>query len=121
MSQEMYVYHTEPEPRWRSRRLIWIGAALLATILAMCACVVCLAATYLVISNTDATPTPTVPPPVSIDQVVDTQWQWAELVESQPASQPVVPNPELYVVVFRPDGQLHAKADCKVIQLFGLS
>jgi heat shock protein HslJ len=80
----------------------------------MCLCVVCLAATYLVLSNPEATPTPTSPPPVSIDQVVNIQWQWVELFEGDPASQSAVPNPELYVVVFRPDGQLHVTADCNV-------
>jgi heat shock protein HslJ len=114
MSQEYYTYDTEPEAEPRSRRLIWIGAAVLAAILAACVCVVCLAATYLILSNTDATPTPTAPPPVSIDQVVNIQWQWVELVESDPASQPVVPDPDRYAVVFRPDGQLHVKADCNV-------
>jgi hypothetical protein len=47
--------------------------------------------------------------------VVNIQWQWVELVESEPASQSVVPNPENYVVVFRTDGQLHSKADCKLV------
>lgn len=116
MSQEAYDYGPEPEAQGRSRRPIWIGASVAAAILAACACVLCLVAAYLVLSNTEDTTTPTAPPAVSIDQIVNIQWQWAELVESQPASQSVVPNPENYVVVFRPDGQLPVKADCNVAQ-----
>ena len=112
MSQEMYTYDTPPGAEPRRRRLIWIVAALLAAFLAVCACVACLAATYLILSNTEATPTPTAPPSVSIDQVVNFQWQWVELFESEPASQSVVPNPDQYVAVFRTDGQLQVRADC---------
>jgi heat shock protein HslJ len=115
MSNEAYAYEAEPEAKQKSRRLIWIGAGVVAAILIACACVICLVAAYLVISNTGGAATPSAPPPVSIDQIVNIQWQWAELVESQPASQTVVPDAERYVVVFRPDGQLPVKADCNLV------
>jgi heat shock protein HslJ len=39
-------------------------------------------------------------------------WQWTELVESAPAAQSVVPNPEDYTLLLQPDGTLSIKADC---------
>jgi len=114
MSQQTYAYETEPKTKPKNRRLIWIVAGMVAAILIACACVICLVAAYLVLTNTGDTATPSAAPSASIDQIVNIQWQWAELVESQPASQSVVPNPENYVVVFRTDGQLHVKADCNL-------
>jgi heat shock protein HslJ len=114
MSQETYAYETEPKTKPKNRRLIWIFTSIVAAILIGCACVVCLVAAYLVLSNTGDTATPSAAPAASIDQIVNVQWQWTELAESQPSSQSVVPNPENYVVVFRFDGQLHVKADCNL-------
>ena len=47
--------------------------------------------------------------------LTDILWQWAELVETAPASQSVVPDPEHYTLVLRPDGNLAIKADCNVV------
>jgi heat shock protein HslJ len=55
-------------------------------------------------------PPPTEQPP----QITGINWQWSELIESDPASQSVVPNPESYTLVFNPDGSLSIKADCNV-------
>ncbi len=42
-------------------------------------------------------------------------WQWAELVETTPAAQSVVPNPGNYTLILQPDGSLNIKADCNVV------
>ena len=44
------------------------------------------------------------------------QWQWAELTETEPASQSVVPDPENYVLVLNDDGSASIKADCNQVQ-----
>ena len=44
------------------------------------------------------------------------QWQWAELTETEPASQSVVPDPENYVLVLNDDGTANIKADCNMLQ-----
>jgi heat shock protein HslJ len=44
------------------------------------------------------------------------QWQWAELTETEPASQSVVPDPENYVLVLNDDGTASIKADCNQLQ-----
>jgi heat shock protein HslJ len=44
------------------------------------------------------------------------QWQWAELTETDPASQSVVPDPENYVLVLNDDGSANIKADCNQLQ-----
>jgi heat shock protein HslJ len=46
--------------------------------------------------------------------IVDVEWHWSELVETAPAAQSVVPDPENYTLVFRPDGTFALKADCNV-------
>lgn len=43
------------------------------------------------------------------------QWQWAQLTETEPASQSVVPDPENYVVVLNEDGSANLKADCNMV------
>jgi heat shock protein HslJ len=45
---------------------------------------------------------------------VDITWQWTELIETEPASQSLVPNPENYTLVLRSDGTYQIKADCNV-------
>jgi heat shock protein HslJ/uncharacterized protein YraI len=50
-------------------------------------------------------------------ELVDTLWQWISLVETMPAAQSVLPDPENYNLVFRADGTYSAKADCN--QLMG--
>jgi heat shock protein HslJ len=49
-------------------------------------------------------------------EVTGIQWQWAELTETEPASQSVVPNPENYVLVLNADGSANLKADCNQVQ-----
>lgn len=48
----------------------------------------------------------------AIDEIIDITWQWTDLVEIEPASQSVVPDPENYTIVFRADGSAEIKADC---------
>lgn len=43
------------------------------------------------------------------------QWQWAQLTETEPASQSVVPDPENYVLVLNADGSANIKADCNML------
>ncbi|MGD9029094.1 MAG: META domain-containing protein [Anaerolineae bacterium] len=47
-------------------------------------------------------------------EVVDITWQWAELIEAEPASQSLVPDPENYTLILRSDGTYQVKADCNV-------
>ena len=49
-------------------------------------------------------------------EIAGIQWQWAELTETEPASQSVVPDPENYVVVLNADGTASLKADCNQVQ-----
>ena len=51
----------------------------------------------------------------SADEITGIQWQWAELTETEPASQSVVPNPENYVMVLGTDGSAAIKADCNQV------
>jgi heat shock protein HslJ len=44
------------------------------------------------------------------------QWQWAQLTETEPASQSVVPDPENYVLLLNEDGSASIKADCNLVQ-----
>ena len=44
------------------------------------------------------------------------QWQWAQLTETEPASQSVVPDPENYVLVLNDDGSVNIQADCNQVQ-----
>ena len=48
--------------------------------------------------------------------ILGIQWQWAELTETEPASQSVVPDPENYVMVLNADGTVSLKADCNMVQ-----
>lgn len=52
---------------------------------------------------------------VSLDEIIDITWQWSELVETDPASQSVVPNPQDYTIVFRSDGTVNIQADCNAV------
>ena len=51
---------------------------------------------------------------VSLDEIIDIEWQWSGLTETLPASQSVVPDPENYTLVFKSDGRYLIKADCNV-------
>jgi len=47
--------------------------------------------------------------------ITDIQWEWTELVETEPASQSLVPTPELYTLLLKPDGTLNIQADCNMV------
>ncbi|MGD9146969.1 MAG: META domain-containing protein [Anaerolineae bacterium] len=49
-------------------------------------------------------------------EILGIQWQWAQLTETEPASQSVVPDPENYVMVLNADGTASLKADCNMVQ-----
>jgi heat shock protein HslJ/uncharacterized protein YraI len=51
----------------------------------------------------------------SLESILDITWQWKELVETEPASQSVVPDPENYTLTFREDGSAEIKADCNQV------
>lgn len=46
------------------------------------------------------------------EEILNVEWQWADLVETEPAAQSVVPNPENYTVTLLEDGTAAIKADC---------
>ena len=48
-------------------------------------------------------------------EITGIQWQWAELTETEPASQSVVPDPENYVLILMADGSASLKADCNQV------
>ena len=48
-------------------------------------------------------------------EITGIQWQWAELTETEPAAQSVVPDPENYVLVLLADGSASLKADCNMV------
>jgi heat shock protein HslJ len=48
-------------------------------------------------------------------EITGIQWQWAQLTETEPASQSVVPDPENYVLVLNVDGTASLKADCNMV------
>ena len=48
-------------------------------------------------------------------EITGIQWQWSQLVETEPASQSVVPDPENYLLVLNADGSANLKADCNVV------
>jgi len=50
--------------------------------------------------------------PITQEELVDTLWQWTNLVETPPAADVGVGDPENYDLVFRSDGSYSAKADC---------
>jgi heat shock protein HslJ len=47
-------------------------------------------------------------------EIIDITWQWAELIETEPASQSLVPDPENYTLVLLSDGTYQVQADCNV-------
>ena len=48
-------------------------------------------------------------------ELLDTQWQWTQLTETEPAAQSVVADPENYVLVFNTDGTFTAQVDCNLV------
>ena len=51
----------------------------------------------------------------SADEITGIQWHWAQLTETEPAAQSVVPDPENYVLVLNADGSVNLKADCNMV------
>ncbi len=51
---------------------------------------------------------------ISINDMADVEWQWSELIGTEPASQSAVPAPENYTLVFNMDETYSIKADCNV-------
>jgi heat shock protein HslJ len=49
-----------------------------------------------------------------VASITNKTWQWVSLVETLPASQSVVPNPENYTLILMPDSSLSIKADCNM-------
>jgi heat shock protein HslJ/uncharacterized protein YraI len=94
------------------KKILSLSILVLAAILAACS------------SAETPTPEPTEVPPTptegvqaaSVEDILDINWQWVDLVESEPANQSVVPNPEDYTLVFRDDGTLGIQADCNMVQ-----
>jgi heat shock protein HslJ len=52
------------------------------------------------------------PEPVALKDVQDILWQWSGLVESDPAAQSVVPDPENYTLALLSDNTFQLQADC---------
>jgi heat shock protein HslJ len=48
--------------------------------------------------------------------ILDIQWQWTQLIETQPASQSVIADSENYVLVLNADGSANIQADCNQLQ-----
>ena len=46
--------------------------------------------------------------------ITDTLWGWSEFIETEPASQFLVPDPENYTLQFSSDGTVSIKADCNM-------
>jgi heat shock protein HslJ/uncharacterized protein YraI len=55
------------------------------------------------------------PAAVAGSDIVNIVWQWADLVETMPAAQSVVPATENYTIVFNSDGTVSIQADCNVV------
>ena len=47
--------------------------------------------------------------------ITDITWQWTQLVETQPASQSLVPDSENYTLLLNEDGTVNIKADCNMV------
>lgn len=48
-------------------------------------------------------------------EMLDTTWEWQQLIETAPAAQSVVADSENYTIVFNQDGTYNAKADCNLL------
>lgn len=54
----------------------------------------------------------TVPGQISVSDIYEISWQWAEFAEVEATGQPPVPAPEKYTLLFMPGGPLFVQADC---------
>ena len=48
----------------------------------------------------------------SADQITGVVWEWTGLLETSPAAQSAVPNPENYTLVFQDSGVFNIQSDC---------
>ena len=48
--------------------------------------------------------------------VLDTTWEWQQLIETAPAAQSMIANSANYTLVFTQDGFYNVKADCNMVQ-----
>jgi heat shock protein HslJ len=115
-SYEEYSYETEQEPAPHGDRRTWIVIGVLAAILFACICVLGLVISYFLFfaEGSPAEPESAELTPVPVEQIQNITWQWAELIETEPVGQSVVPDPWDYALVFRPDLQFTFRADCNV-------
>jgi len=51
----------------------------------------------------------------SAESITDTTWQWVGLVETELASQSLIPDSENYTLLLLPDGSISIKADCNMV------
>jgi hypothetical protein len=47
--------------------------------------------------------------------VLNIRWEWASTITANPIGQSVVPDPQNYTIVFRPNGTVSIKADCNQV------
>ena len=50
------------------------------------------------------------------DSVQNVVWEWIDLVETEPASQSLIPVSTSYTISFLEDNQVSIRADCNVVQ-----
>ena len=48
-------------------------------------------------------------------EMLDTNWEWQQLIETAPTAQSVILDSENYTIVFNQDGIYNAKADCNML------
>ena len=48
-------------------------------------------------------------------EMLDTTWEWQQLIETAPAAQSVVADSENYTIVFNADDLYNVKADCNML------
>jgi heat shock protein HslJ len=51
----------------------------------------------------------------SSGSLTNTTWKWSGSTTTTPASQSVVPNPNNYTILFKPNNTFEAKADCNQV------
>jgi len=97
-------------------RRVWIVIGVLAVIMIACICVLGLVISYSLFldEGSPTQPEPVEPAPVPLEQIQNINWQWAELTETEPAGQSLVPETHNYTLVFQPGGQFGFRADCNV-------
>ncbi len=49
------------------------------------------------------------------NEMLDTTWEWQQLIETAPAGQSAILGSENYTIVFAKDGLYNVKADCNVL------